>query len=310
MASGVEFLWMAAGCPRPVASDGEPIRTRDMGGARCAATGLPAEYSLDDAISDNFTTVKNASRAWPFGGRALSAAAVWCARTVALRCALFFARPEGIWFEAMRPLPGCARRRRIDALATLLNPPEPPFVAGLPLYGIDHGGEANAERAVWWERTSTGARLLVPEGPWVRREDASKPIGPLRVVDKPLVKLQSKHTALYCRVAHRRDAYPLQVDDEREVVVDVVLWASLRRVLEDVLNELRSAGVGANAARESVTTGRSPLGAPLRILARWPLMMRPLVPHVGAAWWPLLVQLCPMPELAHPRLNPSLECTP
>lgn len=146
MSTAVEFLWRAAGCPEPVDADGHLIRKRNMQGARCAATGLPAEYRLDDAVSDSFTTMKNAGRAWPFGGFALSAAAVWCARTLALRCSMFFARESGIWFEAMRPLPGVTHRRRMDALATILNPPEPPFVAGLPLYGIDHGGEANIER--------------------------------------------------------------------------------------------------------------------------------------------------------------------
>ncbi len=298
MTTGVEFLWRAAGCPRPTTSEGELIPTRDMRGARCAATGLPAEYALTDAISDNFTTVKNASRAWPFGGEALSAAAVWCARTVALRCALFFAREDGIWFEAMRPLSGCAQRRRMDPLATLLNPPDPPFVACLPLYGVDHGGEANAERAVWWEREAGGsARLLLPKGPWVRRVDASKPVGPTRPVDKPLIKLQSKHTAIYCRIAHRRDVYPLQIDDERDVVVDVALWSRLRVVAEDLLAELRAHGVGAVVARDSLTTGGAPFGAPLRIVARWPEMFAPLQPFIGAAWWPLFTQLLPMPDL-------------
>lgn len=298
MMSAVQFLWRAAGCPDPTDAEGKPLQRRDMRGARCAATGEAADFSIYDAISDNFTTVKNAGRAWPFGGEALSAAAVWCARSVALRCALFFARESGVWFEALRPLPGIEPRFRIDALATILNPPEPPFVAGLPLYGIDHGGEANAERAMWWERCKPGpARPLVPRGPWSRRVDASKPIGPTRIVDKPLIKLQSKHTAIYCRVAHRRDVYPLQVDDTGDVMVDVALWSSLRIVAEEALLLMRAAGVGANAARGALIDGRAPMGCPLSLVAAWPRLTKPLEPHRKSAWWPLFVQLVPMPEL-------------
>lgn len=297
MTTAVEFLWRAAGCPTPTDTEGNEIRRRNMQGARCAATNLPADYHLDDAVSEKFTTLKNGGRAWPFGGPALSASAVWCTRTLALRCAMFFAREDGIWFEAMRPLPGVECRRRMDALATLLNPPEPPFVAGLPLYGIDHGGEANIERTVWWESSETGAKILLPRGPWVRREDASKPLGPTRIVDKPLIKLQSKHTALFCRVSTRADVYPLQVDDSNDIVVDVAEWSRLRVIAEDVMAELRLAGVGANAVRAALQTGREPAGAPLSILAKWPATARHFARVVGSTWWPIFVQLLPMPEL-------------
>lgn len=292
--TAVEFLWRAAGCPTPMDPSGKPVPRRHVpAGARCAATDLPAEYSIDDALSDNFTTVKNAGRAWPFGGPWLSPAAVWCARSLALRCSLFFATLDGgFWFEAIRPLPGIRTSRRASPIDALLNPPPAPFVAGLPLYGIDHGGEANAERCVWWDRDGSP---FVPAGPWSRREDASKPDGPTRVVDKPLIKLQSKHTAIYCRVATSSSLYPLQVDDTGEVMVDVELWTRLRPMVEEIMLELRKGGLGVRATHETMITLAPPFGGPIRLLSQWDRVTGPLRQYAGSTWWKLFVTFIPVP---------------
>lgn len=277
------FLWTAAGCPTPTETDGAPIRERDMGGARCASCGEPARYRLGDAISGNFSTVKNANRAWPHGGDALCAACLWCCKAIALKSACFFARVAdehgagGFWFVPLRPLPGHPETRP-DALAALCAPPPPPFVAGLPLFGIDHGGEANVHRVAW-------GGVVPPD---------------------PLIKLQAKHTALYCRVSYSAERYHLQVDDAGDVTVDVALWRRLRAHVEAALVELRAAGVGANAAREALTTLRAPVGAPLALAApsAWRERVEPIRPHVGAPWWPLFLNLVPMPDLT-PRAKPA-----
>ena len=287
------FIWMAAGSPLPTETDGTPIRVRDMGGARCASCGELAAYRLDDAISDNFTTMRNASRAWAFGGNAICAACVWCCKSLALRCSLWFARlPDdrargGVWFVPLRPIPG-VQGRRPDPLDALLNPPPPPFVAGLPLFGIDHGGEANAHRTIWPWTPGAGSATHP-------RVDTNG----LFIPTAPLVKLQSKHTALYAQVSHSADHYYLQVDDAGDVVVDVPLWRELRSHAGALLSLLRAAGAGAQAAREALTTLRPPLGAPLSLSApsAWRARVAPFRPHVGGSWWSLFVALLPMPEL-------------
>lgn len=328
------FLWLAAGSPPPVETDGTPIPARDLaaeaererrrlrkqidatraqGGdvealeralaavvdaPRCASCGEAATCRLDDAISDSFTTVKNAHRAWPFGGGHICAACLWCCKALALRCAGFFATERGFWFFAIRPLPGVPSTRP-DPLDVLLHPPEPPFVAALPLYGIDHGGEANAQRTIWpWTGDAShaaarafggGARLWVP--------------------DRPLVKLQSKHTALYAEVSRSRDRYRLQVDDAGDVTVDVPLWRRLRAVCAELLAAMRAAGVGAQDAREALTTLRPPRGFVTSTEA-WQGRVTPLRPHVGGAWWSLFTALLPMPDLPAARARAPLPAAP
>lgn len=260
----------------------------------CASCGGPATNRIGDAISDNFTTVKNACRAWAFGGSSICQACLWCCKALALRCSLFFAGENGFWFVPLRPFPNWPETRP-DPLAALLNPPEPPFVAGLPLYGIDHGGEANAHRVIWpW----TGDQ----PHPDVR----SYPQGPrLYVPRDPLIKVQSKHTALYCQISRSRERYRLQVDDVGDVTVDVALWRRLRAVADALLAEMRAAGVGAQDARGALLTGRPPPRAPLAILASWRARSEPLRAHVAAPWWALFTNLLLMPDLpnetSHPR---------
>ena len=315
---------MAAGCPQPTETEGTPILPRDLRAdadkarrkltntiavARaddhlaavtaleanlaaivdapvCASCGEPATNRIGDAISDNFTTVKNSSRAWGYGGASICQACLWCCKNLAMRCALFFAGKDGFWFVPIRPFPNWPETRP-DPLAALLNPPEPPFVAGLPLYGIDHGGEANAHRVIW---------------PWTgiadHRNVRSCPTGPrLFVPTDPLVKIQSKHTALYCTISRSRERYRLQVDDTGDITVDVPLWRRLRGICDVLLVDMRAAGVGAQDARQALESGEPPTKAPMAILASWRARTSPLQPHVAGAWWKLFCNLLLMPDL-------------
>ena len=60
----------------------------------CASCGALGAYTIRDAISDSFTIVRNASKAWPFGGTTLCSACVWACKALALRCAMWFARVD------------------------------------------------------------------------------------------------------------------------------------------------------------------------------------------------------------------------
>ena len=161
---------------------------------------------------------------------------------------------------------------RRDLLANLLDPPEPPFVVAFPLYGIAHGGEAHGHRA-----TLDGTMHT-----------------------EPLVRLQSKHVAIYAEIAYARDRYPLQVDDAVQLTVDVVHWRAARTVALAAAKLLRDASVGVTDTRDALTTLRCPARAPLTVHARWAATVRPLVADARSQWWPVFVDLLSLPE-APPR---------
>lgn len=256
------LLWETAGRPAPTEGDGELIKPGPDRGAcsMCGSDG--ARFGFKDALSENFWTLSQTSRLFPHRDPdapvALCAACVWCAKTLALRCASWVVCERGLWW-----IP------RSGLLALLLDPPEPPFAVGYPLYGIAHGGEANGPRAIWCGRQH----------------------------EEPLVKLQSKHTAIYAEVATSRERFPLQIDDSTPVLVDRPLWLRLSRELTAVCTDLRDAGVGANDVRDGLTTLRAPQRAPVRVLTRWPSIVRPYRDFARAEWWRVLVDLLPLPPL-------------
>lgn len=262
------ILWQEAGSPPPYESDGSTIKTRkDMG--HCAKCNAPAMFSIRDAVSDNFTTVYNENRSSPFGGEGLCAACLWCYRALPLRNTLWFAKPGcGIWMVGTRPVTGMPQTRP-DALAALVNPPEPPFVAGYGRTGIDHGGESNAHRFVW---------------PGWRPKD-------------PCIKIQSKHTAIYARVSTSKERYHLQVDDAFDFVVDVRLWKEMRQVCTSILLELRASGIGSQACEAALISLRPPIGCPIGLLARWSTMTAPLAKVRRSSWWKIFLDLLPTPPL-------------
>jgi hypothetical protein len=263
------IIWSGAGRPAPFDSDGKHVVKHPITDV-CSHCGDPhAEYRLKDAISDNFTTVKNASRAWPHKTDRLCAACIFAIKSLALKCSLWFARENGIWFVSVRPLTGFADTRP-DVLDVLLNPPEPPFVAGFGLYGVDHGGEANLHRC-WWPDGHNRSNILL--------------------------NLQSKHTALYAEISTSRKVYSLQVDDVGDCTVDVDKWREYKAKAECCLREMRLAGMGANDARRALETMQLTSKAPFSLHCRWKKMSEWLRPVHGAPWWPMFVGLLIMPEL-------------
>lgn len=281
------FVWKAAGCPPPIETSGIPILPRGTPGT-CAHCGIAdARFLLDQAISDKFTTVRNASFLWPHGGDRLCPGCTWSFKSLAVRTCLCFARladehgPAGVWPVSLRPIarptdwPKAAPWpfTRPDALAALLSPPPAPFVAWLPLYGVDHGGEANAHRT------------FCPDGAG----------GVFRPAD-PLWKLQTKHTLPFARVSLDARRYDLAVDDQ-SIMVDVALWGEMRSLCEALLAELRAAGVGAMEAKTSLRTLVPPPGAPLALRPVWAERVTPFRPHADSKWWGLFVELLTMPAL-------------
>ena len=281
MSVASHIIWQGAGCPEPCDSTGATIRKRGTG--TCAACGSAAEYLLSDTISDSFSQVKNAGRAWGFGGNATCAACVFAARTLRLRCSAWWATMDGVSFWRTRPIvqsPQAVRAlatewwkaefpdTRPDGVAVLCNPPEPPFVAAIPLTGIAHGGESHLMRTWWptWQR---------PAGGYLER-------------------LQSKHVAIYARVATERYRFPLQVDDIHDVVVDVALWTTLHSEAMSLIEDMKACGVFSShqeAALRSVTVPR--LGS-LALTRSWASKTRLMRQYARAQWWPLFVSLLPI----------------
>jgi hypothetical protein len=265
MKSATQIVWEAAGAPAPCATDGTPIpRTRGAAG-RCSLCDSPdAGYSRSLLTSSNFVPTKNANRLDAYGGDRACAACVFASKTLRLRCISWFASAEGVRFWRTRPAEKGAPRP--DALATLLDPPEPPFVVGIPLYGIAHGGEAHWRRT-WW-----------PGEP---------------VPTDVLVRLQSKHVALYARPAFSRDRYPVQIDDALEFLLDRETWLFAREVATEAMVELVDAGLKPYPAKLSLRTltiqGRVPAG----VSRNWRSITEPLSKFTGTVWWPLFCDLIP-----------------
>jgi hypothetical protein len=153
-----------------------------------------------------------------------------------------------------------------DGVSELCSPPEPPFVAGLPLFGISNGGETHVMRT-WWPGESEHRNGY-------------------------LSKLQSKHVAIYARIATRRERYPLQVDDQIDVVVDVALWQDLHRDATELLRDM--SGIRVGAKRDALLQLRPPQRAPLGLVRDWNHRVRRLRHHANKTWWPLFVGLLPV----------------
>lgn len=274
-------MWEAAGCPPPVETTGAPVRPSAPEGicAHCADPG--AVFTIDQAISDKFTTVRNAAILWPHGGQRLCAACVWTFKSLSVRTCGAFARradehgPGGIWPVSLRPpaRPSDWPKAKPwpytkpDALTALLSPPPAPFVAWLPLYGVDHGGEANA------------SRTFCPDGHG----------GVFRPAD-PLWKLQTKHTLPFARISRDARRYDLAVDD-RNITVDVELWRRLRGDTEHLLRLARESGIGPTDAREALRKLVIPPGCPPSFVPTWRLRTAFFHPFMGALWWGLFVDL-------------------
>lgn len=254
------ILHRGAGCPVPLDAARAPIRThapRPCGKCDDAA-GI---YRFADLVTDATITLAQ-GREMLAGGDALCLACAWMLRDLRLRCAPFIATERGVWFVPVRGL-----------LRALLDPPEPPFVVGAPMYGAAHGGEGNGWRATW------STEPVLPEG-----------------VDV-LGRLQAKVCAPYCDTAISRDRYALQIDNALRVTVDRPLWARVVADLDTLTATCRAARCGYTETRTALTDLVLPTPArwhdprAFAALTRaWRDLTAPLRPHRGAAWYRLIAR--------------------
>lgn len=296
------IIWRAAGCPLPIGKDAFPLGPRPAPNTRCTSCGAsPADYRVDDVLSSNFLATKARDRLFAIGGDRFCAACAWAAKNVALRCACVFARaadqhgPGGLWFVSFRPIARPADWpatkpwpfRKPDTMLALLNPPPAPFVAILPRFGIDHGGEANAHRA-----------QIAPLSP-----------GQVRPVDT-LAKIQAKATAPFAEVSYSSSRYHLQIDDGDGVMIDVPLWWRLRGAVLPAVVAGRALGLGVTDIRTSLMTARAPgVRAPRWLTPQagrtavaefrrlWATCEEAIRNQTSAPWWELFVELLPIPDL-------------
>lgn len=268
MNSPSQIVWRAAGSPVPCDTLGISLRASAPSAncAKCGADG--ARYAKSTLVSESFLPTRNANRLHAFGGETYCAACVFAAKTLRLRCISWFANADGIRFWRTRP--EFVGAPRPDALALLLNPPAPPFVCGVPLYGIAHGGEAHWRRT-WWPGEAQPA--------------------------EPLIRLQSKHVALYARVGLSRERYPVQIDDAGEFLLDRSLWLLLRDSADVLVRRLIADGVPPFPAKKSLLRLRIPGRVAAATARDWAALTAPLRHHAGASWWPTFCELLPTQEM-------------
>lgn len=256
------LIWTAVGCPPPTDGEGRLLPADLDTPETCSMCGSPdGRWAYRSLFSENYWPTRTLGQLKPYGTNAFCAACVFCARSLALRCESFCARPDGLRFVPKREL-----------LALLLDPPEPPFVIAVPLYGISHGSEAHRARAYW------------PGAP---------PPPPGEVY---LPRYQAKHTAVYAHVATSRARFVLQVDDNRSIVLDVALWRTLAERLRVIAEELIRAGLFVTATRTAMRTLVAPTRAPIHLLARWFELTKGLKQYAYAEWWPVLCDLITLPD--------------
>lgn len=264
MLTAQEFVWEAAGKPVVRGPDGEPIDKADRG--MCAYCGAPAVHRLKDCLSSNFVVAKSLR----LGAAGLCEACAFCLRDLRLRCAPWFATKDGVQF--------CTDRKAV--LAFLLDPPVPPFVAGFPRYGMDHGGMQNFAFARVWHPEREEQQLCP-----AKYDEHGKLVRAPQI----LGKLQSKHTAIFAQLASSRDRYPLQVDDVLSVMVDVVLWRRLAAQITEALRYIPG---------PCLAEWRAPSGGEQwrHGILHWHDLTAPFEPYRQAAWWSLLLDLVSIPE--------------
>jgi hypothetical protein len=260
-----EIVYAGAGSPVVRDPAGVPLREESLG--RCARCGRDATLRIGDCLSSNFVVCKQLR----LGAKGFCRACAFCLRDLRLRCAPWIATPTSVRF--------CVDRWGI--LDFLLAPPQPPFVAGVPWFGVSKGGLGNLRYCRVWHPDREKQELSpakVDDDGTVLREPQVMP------------KLQSKHTAIFGQTAVSRERYPLAIDDGQPCTVDVELWkilaanltTALRFLPVPCLEEWRAPRIDSDKWREGVM--------------RWTELTAPLAPYRQASWWPLLLAIVPRPE--------------
>lgn len=229
----------------------------------CAVTGGPGKYLYEQGFSANFMLPRGASTAFRHAAestaqsrrtaapqKCLSAAAVWSAKALALRCATWILEPteagDRLGFYPMFRVPKDPEKAATwreawgDAdpahwLAWLLRPRPVGTVAAIPMYGIKHGGEMNFHRTL-------------------------RP-GHARPAD-PLIKLQSKHCTVYAQASTRLGVLALQVDSDVVIEVDTLRWRDALSHVQDLAARLRKLGVPAPAVSRGLAARTLELSQP------------------------------------------------
>jgi hypothetical protein len=111
-----------------------------------------------------------------------------------------------------------------------------------------------------------------------------------------LIKLQSKHVAIYSRVAFSRDRYPVQVDDALDFLLDRDTWLRARDDANAIMRALIDDGVEPYPAKKSLERLVLPYGASVATAAHWTRLTDPLRIHHRANWWRLFCELIPTME--------------
>lgn len=271
-----EIIYSGAGAPPVRGPDGEPLREANLG--ECGYCGRPAVYRLKECVSANFMTIKRMR----LGSAGLCRACAFCARDLRLRCAPWIATPARVDF--------CFDRRQMFEFLTA--PPEPPFAAGVPWMGIKKGGLTNWRYARVWDPTKETQELspakLDERGVEIRAPQV-------------MTRLQSKPTAIFASTAVDRIRYPLAIDDDKLVCVDVPLWRRLGAQIAEAIKYLPV---------PCLEEWRPPSGGDQwrHGIIHWTELTRPLEPYRNAAWWPLLLMIAPRlerPDVSAPIPEPT-----
>lgn len=269
-------IWASVGSPVPFETDGSAIEPRKMTGT-CAVTGGPAQYVYKDGLSTTFTLARAANKAFRFAHLtppgeplALSAAAVFVAKAIALRAAPWIVEPttagDKLTFHPSQACPGDERaagwkavweaKKPAAFLPWLLRSRPAGTIAGLPLYGIAHGGEVHLARCAW----SRGM-------PGHHDGRAARPAGWIYKPADPLVKLQAKHCALYAPASTRAGLLALQVDSDAVMEVEVARWRAAIDPAIAMMDRLMEAGLTEYTARQVLITGHAEPRHPAKIHA-------------------------------------------
>lgn len=272
----VHRIWASVGSPQPFETDGTIIKPRNVAGT-CAVTGGPARFIYKDGLSVTFTIARSANKAFRFAHLtpagepwALSAAAVFCAKSIALRAAPWIVEPtaagDKLTFHCSQACPGDERsagwkavwqtRKPSAFLPWLLRSRPAGTIAALPLYGIAHGGEVHLGRCAW-------PRAM----PGHHDGKQARPVGYIEKPREPLIKLQAKHCALYAPASTRTGLLALQVDSDAVMEVEVARWRAAITPALDMMDRLIQAGLTEYAARQVLLTGHADPRQPAKIHA-------------------------------------------